>query len=62
MSGLSDKISGKGKQAVGKLTDDRKLQAEGKSEEVIGSLKQKFDGITQTVNEKVDDVKKKLEK
>lgn len=62
MSGLSDKISGKAKQAAGNLTDNQKLKNEGKLEEVKGTLKEKLDNTIDTVNEKVDEAKKKLDK
>ena len=39
MSSTTDKISGKTKQAVGKVTNDKKLQAKGKAEEVKGKIK-----------------------
>lgn len=34
MNEFADKLSGKAKQAVGKVTDDKKLQAEGKAQEL----------------------------
>ena len=36
MSGMSDKLSGKAKQAAGKMTDNKKMQAEGKAQEMKG--------------------------
>lgn len=35
MSSTSDKISGKTKQAVGKMTDNKKLQAKGKAKSTL---------------------------
>jgi uncharacterized protein YjbJ (UPF0337 family) len=35
----AQKLEGKAKQAVGKHTDDRDLQAEGKKDQVAGDLK-----------------------
>jgi len=49
MSGKSDKIKGKLKQAAGDLTDNEKLRREGKIDEAAGKAK-----------EAVDKVKKKL--
>ncbi|QQS20100.1 CsbD family protein [Candidatus Saccharibacteria bacterium] len=40
MSHTSDKISGKTKQAVGKMTDNKKLQSKGKIEEAKGEVKE----------------------
>jgi len=42
MSSTSDKISGKTKQAVGKMTDNKKLEAKGKVEETKGEMKSKI--------------------
>jgi uncharacterized protein YjbJ (UPF0337 family) len=39
MSSTSDKVSGKTKQAVGKLTHNQTLQAKGKAEEARGVIK-----------------------
>ena len=39
MSSNADKFKGKTKQAVGKVTDNKKLQAKGKIQEAKGSLK-----------------------
>ena len=39
MSSTTDKISGKAKQAVGKMTDNKEMQAKGKAEEARGKVK-----------------------
>ncbi len=39
MSGTTDKISGNIKQTTGKLTDNQKLQAKGKAQELKGKTK-----------------------
>ena len=39
MSSSTDKISGKTKQTLGKITGSKKLQAKGKVEEVKGKVK-----------------------
>lgn len=62
MSGLTDKISGKAKQAAGNATNDDKLKAEGKAEETKGTLKDKFNEAVDTVTDKVDELKKKIDK
>ena len=59
MTGLSDKISGKVKQAAGKATDDKKLENEGKLEEVKGTLKDKLNKVVDTVSDKVEEAKSK---
>lgn len=60
MDGLSDKISGKAKQAAGKATNDNELENKGKSEEAKGILKEKAGGVLDAVSDKLDDAKKKL--
>lgn len=39
MSGTSDKIKGRVKEAVGVLTDDRRLKNEGKLDQATGKIK-----------------------
>jgi uncharacterized protein YjbJ (UPF0337 family) len=48
MKNKAEELGGKGKEAVGDATDDRDLQAEGKSDQASGNLKQ--------AGEKVKDV------
>ncbi len=40
MSGTSDKIKGRVKEAVGVLTDDRRLRNEGKLDQATGKIKE----------------------
>ncbi len=40
MSGTSDKIKGRVKEAVGVLTDDRRLKNEGKLDQATGKIKE----------------------
>jgi uncharacterized protein YjbJ (UPF0337 family) len=40
MSGTSDKIKGRVKEAVGVLTDDRRLKNEGKVDQATGRIKE----------------------
>lgn len=62
MSGLTDKISGKAKQAAGDATGDDKLKSEGKLEEVKGTLKDKFNEAVDTVSDKIDEAKSNNDK
>lgn len=62
MSNVGDKISGKAKQAVGEVTDDKKLQAEGKAQELKGKAGEIVDDAKHKVEKTVDDVKKNTEK
>jgi len=43
MSKTSDKYGGKAKQAVGRLTGNKKLQAKGKLQEAKADLRRSFD-------------------
>lgn len=61
MSGLADKLSGKAKQVAGDATNDKELKAEGKAEEAKGTLKDKLNEVVNTVSDKVDEAKKKLD-
>lgn len=58
MSGDSakDKIKGKGKEAVGKLTGDRRMEAEGKADQAKGKAK----GAVDDAGERAKGVKDSL--
>lgn len=60
MSGTSDKITGKVKQAAGDLTDDDQLRREGKADEASGEVKDKLDEVKDKVEGAVDKVKDKI--
>jgi uncharacterized protein YjbJ (UPF0337 family) len=45
MSGKSDKVKGKLKQAAGDLTDNEELRREGKADEMAGKAKETVDKI-----------------
>ena len=45
VEGAWDKVKGKVKEGVGKLTGDEKLQAEGKADQVAGSAKSTVGGV-----------------
>lgn len=45
MSGKTDKAKGKIKQAVGDLTDNKKLRREGKIDELAGKAKETVDKV-----------------
>jgi len=57
MSGLADKVSGNIKQVVGDVTDNDKLKAEGKLEEVQGDVKSKVSEVENHVSDMIDDIK-----
>lgn len=55
MSGLGDKLKGSAKEAAGKVTDNEKLKAEGKLDQVKGDLKDKAENAKDSASEKADD-------
>ena len=60
MSGKSDDIKGRVKEAAGDLTDDKDLQREGKIDQAVGSVKDTASDAKDWVEDKVDDVKDKV--
>ena len=49
MSGKTDQIKGKAKQAAGVLAGDKRLEREGKLDRATGSIKEKAEGIVDKV-------------
>jgi len=45
MSGTSDKIKGRVKEAVGVLTDDQRLKDEGRLDQTTGKIKQRVERV-----------------
>jgi uncharacterized protein YjbJ (UPF0337 family) len=58
MSGTGDNIKGKAKEALGELTDDDDLKREGKSDQAVGSIKDKLDDAKDWAEDKIDDARK----
>lgn len=54
MSGTSDDLKGRAKEAVGDLTGDRDLQREGKVDQAVGSFKDKATDAKNWVEDKID--------
>ncbi|MAT06612.1 MAG: general stress protein CsbD [Acidimicrobiaceae bacterium] len=54
MSGEFDQAKGRAKKAVGDLTGDREMQAEGEADETSGKIKEKFDDAVDSVRDKLD--------
>ncbi len=52
MSGKTDQVKGKLKQAVGDLTDNSKLHREGKIDEVTGKAKEGIEKVKETIASK----------
>jgi uncharacterized protein YjbJ (UPF0337 family) len=60
MSGNTDKIVGKAKQAAGDLTGNDDLEREGERDEAAGKVKDTVDNAKDKVNDTVDSIKDKL--
>jgi uncharacterized protein YjbJ (UPF0337 family) len=62
MSGKMDEAKGRAKEAVGDLTDDEELQREGQHDQAAGSVKEKIGDAADWAEDKVDDVKDKIDR
>ena len=62
MSGKSDDLKGRAKEAAGDLTGDKDLQREGKADQAKGSIKDKVTDAKNWVEDKVDEVTDKVKK
>ena len=62
MGAKMDNIRGKAKEAVGDITDNSKVQRNGKADQAAGTVKEKAEKVKGWVEDKVDDVKDKLKK
>lgn len=56
-SGKSDRVKGRVKEAAGVLTDDKKLEREGKADQSAGKLKEGVEKIKKKTNKAIDEVK-----
>ena len=50
-SGKSDELKGRLKEAAGALTGDKKLKREGKTDQVVGKIKQKVERVIDKVKD-----------
>ncbi len=60
-SGKTDELKGRVKEAAGALTGDKKLKQEGKTDQVVGKIKQNLDKAADQVAKVVDKVKDALD-
>ncbi|MGH1505380.1 MAG: CsbD family protein [Acidimicrobiales bacterium] len=60
MSGETDQIAGRIKQAAGDLTNDEQLEREGETQENAGKLKDAVDDVKDKANDAIDKVMSKL--
>ena len=58
MSGKSEEIKGRIKEAAGALTADGKLRREGKMEQATGKVKQVVEKVVEKTKDVLDDLKK----
>lgn len=54
--GITDKVTGKVKQAAGDLTDDASLRREGQKEQKKGEAKEELDRAEERADDKADEV------
>jgi uncharacterized protein YjbJ (UPF0337 family) len=59
MSGTSDKIKGRVKEAVGVLTDDQRLKNEGKLDQTTGKIKKTVERLIDKAKNSVKSAAKK---
>ena len=56
MSGKTDEIKGRVKEAAGAMTDDDRLRREGKSDQAVGKAKQAVDKVADKTKEAIEKV------
>jgi uncharacterized protein YjbJ (UPF0337 family) len=62
MSGKMDELKGRGKEALGDLTNDDEMQREGRRDQAAGDVKQKIDDAGDWAEDKVDDLKDRADR
>jgi uncharacterized protein YjbJ (UPF0337 family) len=55
MSGKSDQVKGRAKEAAGILTGNKDLEAEGKADRLTGEAEEKIDHAKDKINELIDE-------
>ncbi len=58
MSGTSDQIKGRVKEAVGDLTDNQKLKNQGKIDQSTGKVKKAVENVIDKANKAIKDAKR----
>jgi uncharacterized protein YjbJ (UPF0337 family) len=58
MSGTSDQIKGRVKEAVGDLTDNQKLKNQGKIDQATGKVKNAVENVIDKANKAIKDTKR----
>ena len=62
MAGKTDQMKGKAKEAVGDLTGNKDLKAEGRADRQAGGVKEKVGKVEEKVEEGIDKVKDVIHK
>jgi uncharacterized protein YjbJ (UPF0337 family) len=62
MSEITDKISGRAKQAIGAVTGNEETKHEGERQEDKGKLKGRFDSVVDKAHHALDDLKDKADR
>ena len=62
MTGQTDDLKGRAKEAAGALTDDDDLKRDGQSDQTASGVKEKIDDAGDWAKEKVDAVKDKIDR
>lgn len=60
MSGQTDELKGRAKEAAGALTDDEDLKREGRTDQAAGAAKGKLDDAKDWASDKVGEIRDKL--
>lgn len=60
MSGFTDKVKGRAKQAAGDVTGDEELERDGEKDELAGKAKDTVDDAKDKVEGAIDSVRDKL--
>lgn len=53
-TGKTDELKGRVKEAAGALTGDKKLKREGKTDQVVGKIKQKVEKVVDKVKDAIN--------
>lgn len=59
MSGNTDDMKGRAKEALGDLTDDKDLKREGRVDRASGAVKDKIDDVRDFAQDKIDQARDK---
>lgn len=56
MSGKTDELKGRVKEAAGAIADDDKMRREGKTDQAVGKVKQGFEKAVDKTKEKIEEL------